>query len=177
MDLQNLKGIGDKTISALYKNNIYNLSDLLFYYPYRYQIEEPTSLTCFHKNDTITINAIVKSVSKVGYIKKNLNVFRIRAINDGIEFNIVIYNRAFLKPNLKVGQNIIVTGKYDSGKRIFTASNIRFGVLDTKRIIPVYHSVKNIKPLVFSKIMNEALLEMDDIVDYIPSFYQENSSA
>ena len=116
MDLQNLKGVGEKTIEALYNYNIYNLQELLTYYPYRYQIEIPTILNDNNANETILINAVIIEVGKVGYIKRNLNVLRLKVETNGKIIFVVIYNRAYLKPNLKVGQKIIITGKYD-GKR------------------------------------------------------------
>ena len=173
MNLQNLKGVGSKTIEALYQANIYNLNDLLTYYPYRYQIEVPTILDNTSSLETVVINATILEVSKVGYIKKNLNVLRMKVETNGKIVSLVIYNRAYLKPNLKIGQNIIVTGKYDVKKNLFTANNIRFGELNEKRIIPIYHSIKNLKNVVLEKIINEGLKENDKIEDYIPQKYLE----
>ena len=173
MNLQNLKGVGSKTIEALYQANIYNLNDLLTHYPYRYQIEVPTILDNTSSLETVVINATILEVSKVGYIKKNLNVLRMKVETNGKIVSLVIYNRAYLKPNLKIGQNIIVTGKYDVKKNLFTANNIRFGELNEKRIIPIYHSIKNLKNVVLEKIINEGLKENDKIEDYIPQKYLE----
>ena len=36
MNLQNLKGIGEKTVEPLYASNIYTIEDLLTDYPYKY---------------------------------------------------------------------------------------------------------------------------------------------
>ena len=173
MDLQNLKGVGEKTIEALYNYNIYNLQELLTYYPYRYQIEIPTILNDNNANETILINAVIIEVGKVGYIKRNLNVLRLKVETNGKIIFVVIYNRAYLKPNLKVGQKIIITGKYDGKRNTFVANNIRFGELKEKKIIPVYHTIKNLKNTTLEKIMNEALKEISVLEDYIPEEYIE----
>ena len=171
MNLQNLKGVGNKTIEALYQANIYNLDDLLTYYPYRYQIEVPTILDNTNSLEIVVINATILEINKVGYIKKNLNILRMKIETNGKIMSLVIYNRAYLRPNLKIGQNIIAIGKFDLKKNLFTANNIRFGKLEEKRIIPIYHSIKNLKNIILEKIISEALKENNDIVDYIPERY------
>ena len=173
MNLQNLKGVGDKTLLSFYEANIYTLDDLLTYYPYRYQILIPTVLDNKISDDTVVINAIVSDISRVAYIKKNLNVLRMKVITNGKLISLVIYNRAYLRPNLKIGQKIIATGKYDVHKNLFTASNLKFGELLEKQIIPVYHSIKNIKNAVLEKIIKEGLKEALDLEDYIPQKYLE----
>ncbi len=173
MNLQNLKGVGDKTLLSFYEANIYTLDDLLTYYPYRYQILIPTVLDNKISDDTVIINAIVSDISRVAYIKKNLNVLRMKVITNGKLISLVIYNRAYLRPNLKIGQKIIATGKYDVHKNLFTASNLKFGELLEKQIIPVYHSIKNIKNAVLEKIIKEGLKEALDLEDYIPQKYLE----
>ena len=173
MNLQNLKGVGDKTLLSFYEANIYTLDDLLTYYPYRYQILIPTVLDNKISDDTVVINAIVSDISRVAYIKKNLNVLRMKVITNGKLISLVIYNRAYLRPNLKIGQKIIATGKYDVHKNLFTASNLKFGELLEKQIIPVYHSIKNIKNAVLEKIIKEGLKEALDLEDYLPQKYLE----
>ena len=173
MNLQNLKGVGDKTLLSFYEANIYTLDDLLTYYPYRYQILIPTVLDNKISDDTVVINAIVSDISRVAYIKKKLNVLRMKVITNGKLISLVIYNRAYLRPNLKIGQKIIATGKYDVHKNLFTASNLKFGELLEKQIIPVYHSIKNIKNAVLEKIIKEGLKEALDLEDYLPQKYLE----
>ena len=173
MNLQNLKGVGDKTLLSFYEANIYTLDDLLTFYPYRYQILIPTVLDNKISDDTVVINAIVNDISRVAYIKKNLNVLRMKVITNGKLISLVIYNRAYLRPNLKIGQKIIATGKYDVRKNLFTASNLKFGELLEKQIIPVYHNIKNIKNSSLEKIINEGLKEAVLLEDYLPSKYQE----
>ena len=172
MELQNLKGVGEKTIELLYEANIYNLNDLIEYYPYRYQFVIPQNLKEADFNKVITINARIVETGKVSYVKKNLNILRFKVIVNDNVISVVIFNRAFLSRNLKVNQDIILTGKYDENKRIFVASNLKFGMLTKTQIIPVYHKIKGIREATFLKIVKEAFNECD-FVDYVPSYLQE----
>ena len=145
MDLEHIKGIGEKTIEHLYESGIYNLEDLLTFYPYRYQILNPTSLEEKSENETITINATIVDVGKVSFIKKNFNVLRFKAESYGKIINVSIFNRAYLKRNMSVGREITLTGKYNSQKNSFTASDMKLSKLESEKIIPIYHNIKGIK--------------------------------
>ena len=59
MDINNVAGIGPKTAKLLEKLNIYTVSDLLTYYPYRYNIYSFSNLT--NSNDNLIVSAIIES--------------------------------------------------------------------------------------------------------------------
>ncbi|MBR1679794.1 MAG: ATP-dependent DNA helicase RecG [Bacilli bacterium] len=172
MDLEHIKGIGEKTIEHLYKAGIYNLEDLLTYYPYRYQILKPTSLEETKENETITINAIITDVGKVSFIKRNFNVLRFKAESYGKILSVSIFNRSYLKPNMSVGREITLTGKYNALKNSFTASDMKLSKLESEKIIPIYHTIKGIKNASLEKIMGNALTG-ERVLDSIPEKYQK----
>ena len=172
MDLQHIKGVGEKSLEYLYKAGIYNLEDLLTYYPYRYQILKPTSLEETNENETITINAVITDVGKVSFIKRNFNVLRFKAESYGKILSVSIFNRSYLKPNMSVGREITLTGKYNALKNSFTASDMKLSKLESEKIIPIYHSIKGIKNSSLEKIMGNALTEVR-VLDFIPEKYQK----
>ncbi|MBR1817632.1 MAG: ATP-dependent DNA helicase RecG [Bacilli bacterium] len=172
MDLEHIKGIGEKTIEHLYESGIYNLEDLLTFYPYRYQILNPTSLEEKSENETITINATIVDVGKVSFIKKNFNVLRFKAESYGKIINVSIFNRAYLKRNMSVGREITLTGKYNSQKNSFTASDMKLSKLESEKIIPIYHNIKGIKNASLNTILENALKE-ETIEDFIPKMFQQ----
>ena len=172
MDLEHIKGIGEKTIEHLYESGIYNLEDLLTFYPYRYQILNPTSLEEKSENETITINATITDVGKVSFIKKNFNVLRFKAESYGKIINVSIFNRAYLKRNMSVGREITLIGKYNSQKNSFTASDMKLSKLESEKIIPIYHNIKGIKNASLNTILENALKE-ENIEDFIPKMFQQ----
>jgi len=171
MDLQHLKGIGEKNLTYLYKYGIYNVNDLLTYYPYRYQILQPDKLEENALDITLTINAIVTEIPKVSYIKRNFNSLRFKVESYGQIITVTIFNRAFLKPHLTIGKEITLIGKFNSQKRSFTANDIKLSKLESMKIIPMYHTIKGIKNAKLEKIIQEAILEQA-IDDYIPECYR-----
>lgn len=168
MDIKNLHNVGEKTAKLLNKLSIYNDNDLINFYPYKYNVYN------FSKEyiDNITLITRVKIESNpiVIYIKKNLNKLSFRASSDKNIINVVIFNRAFLKINLLVGKEVTLIGKYDSKKNLFTASDIKFNIVNGQ-IEPVYHLVKGLTNNIIIKII-KSNLESINIIDYLPIEYQ-----
>ena len=171
MDLQQLKGVGEKTIEHFYLSNIYNLEELVSYYPYKYQILQPDTLEDSDEKVTLTINATVTDSGKVSYIRKNFNSLRFKVESYGKIINVTIFNRAFLKTHLRVGKEITLIGKYNNKTNMFTANDIKLSKLEGTEIIPVYHLIKGLKNNSLHTIIVEALKEIK-LEDYIPETYQ-----
>ncbi len=157
MNIEHLHGVGEKTLEVLYKNGIYTILDLVNYYPYRYEILKPDILDPSFNDMTVTINAVVASEVKISFIRKNFNALRFYVLSNGERLNVTIYNRGFLKRNLTLGKEIILTGKYQALKHSFVASQIKFGVLREMSILPVYHSLNGLKKGNISNIIKSAL--------------------
>ncbi len=152
MDIKNLHQVGEKTSKILNKLGIFTDDDLINYYPYRYNVYNfSNELT---ENETLIINVLIESNPIVSYIKKNFNRLSFRARYNERIFNVVIFNRAYLKPSLTIGKNITIIGKYDFKKNIFTSSDIKFNIINGQ-IEPVYHLTKGITNNAISKIIKD----------------------
>ena len=172
MDLNIVKGVGEKALEYLNKLNIYTINDLLTYYPYRYNIIKIIPISEALEDQNVTIRAIVDTEPRVSYIKKNLNRMIFRVNSEGYLINVSIFNRAFYKNNLKLGREIVLLGKYDSKKNVFTASDIKFEIIRDFKIEPVYHLVKGVTSKGLSKLINECFSMKVDLEDYIPDYFQ-----
>ena len=168
MDLNHIKGIGEKTLKYLYDANIFSVEDLIEYYPYRYQILSPTSLEETLPDITYTINAIVTEEPKINFIKKNFNVLRMKVETYGKIVNVSIFNRAFFKQHLTIGREITLVGKYDVKRNSFTASEIKLSKLEDTKILPIYHTIKGIKNSQLQSLMGESLKEIKENEKRLP---------
>lgn len=169
MDLQNIKGIGDKTIKSLNKLNIYNIDDLVNYYPFRYQTYNIKKLSSVSNNENCTIIATVESNPQVFCFKKNFNRLSFKALSDNLLINVTIFNRAFLKNNIKIGEEITLIGKFEKLKNNFVASDIKLDKIDNNTIESIYHVNKDIKNKTLIKLIDNALAINKEYDDYIPS--------
>ena len=152
MDIKNLHQVGEKTSKILNKLGIFTDDDLINYYPYRYNVYNFSNELI--DNSLLIINVIIESNPIVSYIKKNFNRLSFRAKYNERIFNVVIFNRAYLKTNLAIGKNITIIGKYDFKKNIFTSSDIKFNITNGQ-IEPVYHLTKGITNNTVSKLIKD----------------------
>ena len=170
MNLEEIKGIGPKTILLMSKLNIYNLNDLVNYYPYKYNFLKASKLS-----DAIylscLVNAKVATTPKVFYIKKNFNRLIFKAIVEDKLINVVIFNRAFMLKHLTANRDISLIGKYDDKKNTFTASDIKLTPLIESKIEPVYHLVNGINNNTMNKIILNILDSSYEVVDHVPKKY------
>lgn len=170
MDLKDIDLISFQNLKYLEKYNITTSKDLLEFYPYRYQVLNPSSLES--KDNLLTINAKIVSTPIITYLKSKLNVLRFKAIVNNQIINVSIFNRGFLKKNLTIDKEVILIGKYNDKLNSFTASEIKMGRLNNTQIIPLYHNVKKIKNNTLEKYI-KYLLENTTIVDELPSYLKE----
>ena len=137
--LEDVKGIGPKTVGLLNKLGIITIDDLINYYPFRYNKIELTNL----QDGDVIVNGIIETAPMTTYIKRNLNKMVFRVMVDNYLVDVVIFNRAFLKQYLLVGKTITVIGKYD--KNTLTASDIKLeDIGDKTKVTPIYHLVKGL---------------------------------
>ena len=170
MDLKNVDLISLQNIKFLEKYNITTSKNLLEFYPYRYQVLNPSSLES--GEDLLTINAKIVSTPIITYLKSKLNILRFKAVSNNQIINVSIFNRGFLKKNLTIDKEIILIGKYNNKLNSFTASEIKMGSLNNTQIVPLYHNVKGIKNNTLVKYI-KYLLENTSIVDELPSYLKE----
>ena len=163
MELENIPKIGNKTLNDLHKLNIFTTNDLINFYPYRYNFYNPTNINTTQDNITITINGIIESTPKIVFIKRNLNYLTFRVISSNKLINVTIFNRAFMKNNLIVGKSICLTGKYNTEKNLFTASNILLKPIMSTIIEPIYHLKGNLK----NKNLNNLIIDILNKNEYI----------
>lgn len=171
--LEDIKGIGPKSLLALKALNLYTKDDVINYFPYRYNVYTPVKLRECSESDTCTITGYVESIPKVFFIRKNLNKLSF-AFNTGSELvNVTIFNRAYLKPNIRIKSYISVIGKYNRKSNTFMASDIKLTPITKTVIEPVYHLNQGIKRSNFKKLVDEILDNTVEIKSNVPDYLIE----
>ena len=171
--LEDIKGIGPKSLLALKALNLYTKDDVINYFPYRYNVYIPVKLRECSEGDTCTITGYVESAAKVFFIRKNLNKLSF-AFNTGSELvNVTIFNRAYLKPNIRIKSYISVIGKYNRKSNTFMASDIKLTPITKTVIEPVYHLNQGIKRSNFKKLVDEILDNTVEIKSNVPDYLIE----
>lgn len=172
-DLSNIKGLGPKTIETLKNININNIEDLVYYYPYRHEIVRLNDIKEAKDKDNVVIECIVDSVPLTRRFRANMTSLTFRAMSNKKMIAVMIFNRAFLKSQIKPGSIVTVIGKYDALKNTVIASDIKFERLQTGSIIPVYHLTTGLTSKALKKYIDEALTKFDNYIDYVPDYLNE----
>ena len=174
IELENIEGIGPKTKELMNKIKIYNGSDLLNYYPYRYDIIKRSDLSNLADQDKIIIDGVIEGQPTVIFINKNLKKMIFRISTKTMILNVCIYNKNYLYPDLKFGKEITVIGKYNKLKNTIIASDIRFGMLPpSAKIEPIYSTTEGLTSKQISKFITCALKEEYEVEELIPRHLEE----
>ena len=171
--LEDIKGLGPKSILYLNELKIYDIKDLLEYYPYRYNVYKPNNISDAHDDETLLINGLIEPPIKVFFIKRNLNKLSFKLNTEKEIINVSIFNRAFLKKNMIVGKTISVIGKYNKKSNSLVASDIKMVPILKTTIEGVYHLNANIKRTNFKKIIETAVNNNFFVSSLVPSYLAE----
>ena len=113
MDLKILKTTQSR-IDILNAMNIHSLYDLLSHYPYRYEVIEETYPT--DNDDRIIIEATLISPVKLFFKGKMSSMsFMVEDCNLN-QYNVVIFNRHYLRAHLNIGVKMTILGKCHKNK-------------------------------------------------------------
>lgn len=158
MTLENLPGIGEKSAKLLNNLGIYSVDDLVRNYPYRFDVLAKRSIEDERFHDNFVSDGVVESSPVVNFFKGRMNRLTFRCNVQNKIIKVTIFNRAFLKNNIKPGSVVTVIGKYNPKSETLTASNILLKALPNGlEIIPVYHLCKGITSKQMKNFINNAI--------------------
>lgn len=172
--LENLQGIGPKTINMLNMMGIYNVLDLLRYYPCRYDILKRSDISNLRSRDRVVTSGVIDGQPTMIFITEKFRkiIFRVNT-GSGI-LNITVYNRNSLYKDLAQGKVVTVIGIYDRSKNTVIASSVRFEELPVSpKIDSVYRLYNVMSKKGFEKvlksgmdfILNDSDMDVDDDIN------------
>lgn len=175
MQLEQIKGLGPKTINILRRLGINNYNDLISYYPFRYEIIRKTDLNSVLDGDKVVVDGTIEVSATINYLRNHKDKMDFKLNTGDKLINVTIFNRGFLKSKLIVGTSITIIGKYDKKKNSIIASDIKFKLIGNEtKIEPIYHVTTGINSNQLNTIILNAI--NDSIVDYIPDYLNEKYS-
>lgn len=171
--VQDVKGVGPSILEKLHQLKIMTVKDLLEYFPYRYENFELIDIHHAMHEEKITVEGKVITACSVQYYGKMKARMQFSLLVNQEVVKVVVFNRQFLKNQLKLDTLITVTGKWDLGRKVITATDIKIGAADGRGIEPVY-SLKEVPLKTFKKILRAAYDQYgDQINDDLPVTLQQ----
>ena len=169
MTLESIKGLGPKNISLLNKLGIYNIDDLITFYPFRYEVIKRSDELNLIDQDKIIVDGIIESMPSIYYFSKRKDKMSFKLNTGNNIYRVEIYNRGFLKSKLSIGTTITVIGKLDKKHNLIIVSDIRFGKIEKESIEPIYHTTYGISIKTIKKYI-DYILPTYHSIDYIPDY-------
>ncbi len=166
--VSNLKGIGEKIENDLQTMGIETVEDLLFYFPFRYDVHEIKPLTELEHHEKATLVGKVISEPSLTFYGRKKSRLMVTLEIDQIAVKAVFFNQAFVKKHLVQGELITVIGKWDQHRLQITVSQFKKGQVKEKDTIQPVYSLKGKVSLGFlRKTMRQALQSYKNQIDEI----------
>ncbi|MBR7879987.1 MULTISPECIES: ATP-dependent DNA helicase RecG [Bacillus amyloliquefaciens group] len=165
-----IKGIGPETEKTLHELGIYDISDLLNYFPYRYDDYELRDLEEVKHEERVTVEGKVHSEPSLTYYGKKRNRLTFRVLVGNYLITAVCFNRPYLKKKLTLGSVVTISGKWDKHRQTVSVQELKNGPhQEDKSIEPVYSVKENVTVKMMRRFIKEALQHhLDSAADPLP---------
>ncbi|MCF7927354.1 MAG: hypothetical protein K9L74_07270, partial [Candidatus Izimaplasma sp.] len=138
-NLLNIKGIGKKIEKKLHQNNIFDVFNMIQYFPSRYEDYTLIELKDAIDQTKVTLKATVTNMPQVHYLKHKLTRLSFSIVIEDRNYNAHIFNREYLSNILSPGTEIVITGKIDRLKKTITAQTLKLERNFNAELEPIYN--------------------------------------
>lgn len=169
-DIKFIKGVGPARAELLNKISIFNLSDLITYFPRAYEDRGKTKkIAEVEDGEEVLIEAICVSKMLEKRIKKNMTLYKLIVRDESGTCNITWFNQRYLKTKFKLGQKYKFFGKVQKRIGYIEMNSPIFDELNasknTGKIIPIYPLTYNLSQNVIRQIMENGLSEVKNCLE------------
>ena len=175
MQFSDIKGFGEKRIAALKAAGFTSPENLITYFPARYiDTANLAYLKTANEGDRIVICACTHETPKVAYIRKRLNLVKVRFIYDGATVWCSWFNQPFMAKNIVPERYYYVAGKlkkHRSTYEIVAPELIKFTGSEPP-VIPIYKPIGKVNSALISEAIRAALTAVS-VDSYIPNRISE----
>lgn len=151
-----LSGVGPKREKALNKLGVFTVSDLLTYYPRRYNDLAQKLPSQTLDGEKVTFKGVVTSppvISRMGFKKTRLN-FRMTIEHDTIQIS--FFNQPWIGKNIDVGDEVAIYGTYSRTRQSLAAIKM-MPKNSEDELEAIYPSSKEIKAGTIKDLILQAL--------------------
>ncbi|MGT2935294.1 ATP-dependent DNA helicase RecG [Streptococcus castoreus] len=149
-----LKGLGPKSAEKFQKLGIYQIEELLLYYPFRYEDFKSKSVFELLDGEKAVITGTIVTPPNVQYygFKRNRLTFKLR--QGEVVIGISFFNQPYLQDKLVLGSEVAIFGKWDQKKTALTGMKLLMTLEEDLQ--PVYHVAQGISQTALIKAIKSA---------------------
>ena len=175
-DIKYIKGVGPKMAETLNKCGIFNIIDLLLYFPRDYEhVSAHKSILECAESEKVIVECTVLNILKDVRLKNNKTLSTIIFCQGESKFKGKWFNQTYAKNSFKISNKYLITGKVDKFKEEITIMNpkiVKNTSMDTNKIIAKYPLKNNVTNNFFNKIISDVLCNIE-ITENLPKWLVE----
>jgi len=176
MLIRQLNRVGEKTEKALKKLGLNTISDLLFYFPYRYEkYESCPKISEIKLNEAINIKGTIEIIKNQRSFHRKMMITEALVSDDSDSLEVIWFNQPFIGKTLKVGDRVSLAGKIVLSKGRLVMSSPTYEKISerqenihTNNIVPVYSLTSSVSQKQLRFLIHQALQVVKTIPDYLP---------
>ncbi len=174
-----LPRIGDKLAKRFAKLGLHTVTDLLFYYPYRYDdFSTITNIADIKAGQQQTIRGRINLIANKRTHRRRMYITEALVSDDTGSMKVVWFNQAFITKLLHQGDETFFSGKAEQGPyglQLISPSyeKIKKEQTHTARIVPVYSLTENLTEKQIRYLIKLVLPLHNKIPEWIPEIIRE----
>ncbi len=176
-DVKFVKGVGPNRVKLLNKLNIFNLEDLITYYPRDYEDRsKPKKISETENNEECLIKGIVTSrIREIRTYRRNMTIYKLIVRDETDSCELIWYNQSYLKNMFKMGETYFFYGRINKKigitEMISPVYDIEGKNKNTGKIIPIYPLTYQLSQNTIRQIIENGLkLYKDKIEETLPEY-------
>lgn len=166
----NLPGVGPKKAEYLNQLGIDNINSLLNYFPFRYENLQIKPLNEIKDQEKVILKGQVALEPTVNFLGRKKSILNLRLLVENNVVPVSFFNQPWLKKNVKVGEIILVYGKFNNIKKSLAGIKILSNSEALNSMQPIYSVNKNIGQKELIKLIHLAFEQYRDLIqNVVPS--------
>ena len=158
-DIKYIKGVGEKRAELFNKLGIYDVGQLIHFYPRKYEDwSDLKPVSECADGDTVCVKAMLMTVVKEHMIRKGMTVFKCDFSDGETTIHVTLFNNKYLAKSLRQYNDYILYGKIE--KNLTSAKMSSPNIEEAEKcaaIRPIYHATEKLNSKAIGKVIKTAL--------------------
>lgn len=172
--LSDIKGVGPQIASKLATLGLRKISDLVDYYPRRYDDFSHIMPVSQLKPGEVTIKVTINNATG-RYVRRGMHITEAIASDESGSVRLVWFNQPYRAGAIKSGEEYFISGDFALKSQRLSIQNpsaelVSSFPLNTARIIPIYRETKGIKSAQIRKVVSAIIPVIDTLPENLPTW-------